>query len=90
MVIVFAAGDSGPESETVLEPATAKNVITVGGADNVQPFGGSDGCGVGDDEADNANEIASIFIARPVRGWTPQARSRRAQHARQRRSGASA
>jgi hypothetical protein len=90
MVIVFAAGDSGPGSETVLEPGTAKNVITVGGADNVQPFGGSDECGIGDDEADSANEIALLLLARPVRGRTPQARPRRAFHARQRRRGSGA
>ena len=57
MVIVFAAGDSGPGGETILEPGTAKNVITVGGADNVQPFGGYDECGLGDADAENANVI---------------------------------
>jgi hypothetical protein len=65
MVILFAAGDSGPDSQTVLEPATAKNVITVGGADNVQLFGGSDTCGVGDNEADDANEIAPFSSRGP-------------------------
>jgi hypothetical protein len=59
MVIVFAAGNSGPASQTIDQPATAKNVLSVGGADNVQPFGGEDGCGVGDSEADSANEIAT-------------------------------
>ncbi len=59
MVIVFAAGNSGPGTQTIDEPGTAKNVITVGGADNVQPFGGDDGCGVSDGEADSANEIAT-------------------------------
>jgi hypothetical protein len=58
MVIVFAAGNAGPEVQSVDQPGTAKNVITVGAADNVQPFGGSDDCGVADDEADSANEIA--------------------------------
>jgi hypothetical protein len=65
MVIIFAAGDSGSSNETVLEPSTAKNVICVGGAANVQPFGGSDGCGVGDNEADDANEIASFSSRGP-------------------------
>jgi hypothetical protein len=65
MVIVFAAGDSGPAEGTVLEPGTAKNVLDVGGADNVQPFGGADGCGVGDDEAESANEIASFSSRGP-------------------------
>ncbi len=57
MVILFAAGNSGPSGQTINSPGTAKNVITVGGADNVQPFGGEDECGVGDDEADSANEM---------------------------------
>jgi hypothetical protein len=59
MVILFAAGNFGPDDQTVDEPGTAKNVFTVGAADNVQLFGGEDGCGVGDDEADSANEITS-------------------------------
>jgi len=65
MVIVFAAGDSGTNSQSVVEPGTAKNVLTVGGADSVQLFGGSDGCGIGDDEADNANEIAPFSSRGP-------------------------
>jgi hypothetical protein len=65
MVIVFADGDSGPSSQTVLEPSTAKNVITVGGAQNVQIFGGSDTCGVGDDQADNANNMVSFSSRGP-------------------------
>jgi len=65
MVMVFADGDSGPGSQTVVEPSTAKNVIAVGGADNVQPFGGDDGCGVGDDEADDANDLAPFSSRGP-------------------------
>jgi hypothetical protein len=65
MVIVFAAGDSGSGSETVLEPGTAKNVLDVGGADNVRPFGGADSCGVGDNEAESANEIAPFSSRGP-------------------------
>lgn len=57
MVIVFAAGNSGPGGGTIDDPATAKNVISVGGADNVQPFGAADGCGIGDNQAGSANEI---------------------------------
>jgi hypothetical protein len=57
MVTLFAAGNFGPATQTIDQPATAKNVIAVGGADNVQLFGGDDGCGIGDNEADNANEI---------------------------------
>jgi hypothetical protein len=57
MVILFAAGNFGPDDTTIDEPATAKNVIAVGGAENVQLFGGEDGCGVGDNEANSANEV---------------------------------
>src|SRR6202034_2088769 len=58
MVIVFAAGNSGDSgAETVASPATAKNVISVGAADNVQPFGGADKGGIGDSESSSANEI---------------------------------
>jgi hypothetical protein len=41
MVIVFAAGNSGPGARTMGSPATGKNVITAGGSQNVRP-------GVGD------------------------------------------
>lgn len=57
MVMVFAAGNSGSGAITVGSPGTAKNVITVGAAENVQAFGGSDGSGISDAEADSANDI---------------------------------
>jgi hypothetical protein len=41
MVVVFAAGNSGPSARTMGAPASAKNVITAGGSQNVRP-------GVGD------------------------------------------
>jgi hypothetical protein len=65
MVIVFAAGNSGPSGQTVDQPATAKNVITVGAADNVQQFGAEDGCFIGDDEAGSANEIKTTSSRGP-------------------------
>jgi hypothetical protein len=37
----------------------------VGGADNVQPFGGADRCGVGDNEAENANGMAPFSSRGP-------------------------
>jgi hypothetical protein len=61
MVIVFAAGNDGPYAETVSPPGTAKNVITVGAAQNVQLFGGCDASDICDDEADDANSI--IFFS---------------------------
>ena len=65
MVIVFAAGNLGPAGQTIDEPATAKNVIAVGAADNVQPFGGYDGCNIGDNQADSANEILDLSSRGP-------------------------
>jgi hypothetical protein len=61
MVIVFANGNSGPGVQTVTPPATGKNVFSVGAAENVQPFGMSDGCGIADSGADSANDI--IFFS---------------------------
>ena len=72
MVIVFAAGNSGPSSGSIGAPGTAKNVITVGAGENVHPFpsleggnslNGSDGCGSDDASADNANDMA-VFSSR--------------------------
>ena len=65
MVIVIAAGNDGPNGGTVDSPGTGKNVISVGAADNVQPFGGSDGSIVSDAEASSANEIASFSSRGP-------------------------
>ncbi len=65
MVIVFAAGNSGSGPQTVAAPGTGKNVITVGAADNVQPFGGPDGSGVDDDQASNVNNIANFSSRGP-------------------------
>ena len=57
MVIVFAAGNAGSGASTVGSPGTGKNIICVGAAENVQPFGGSDASGVSDSGADSANDI---------------------------------
>jgi hypothetical protein len=66
MIIVFSAGNEGlAGAQTVSSPSTAKNVISVGAADNVQPFGGADGGGIGDSEASSANEIASFSSRGP-------------------------
>ena len=57
MVIVFAAGNSGPGLQTVGSPATAKNVITVG-AGETSSFSGSQTARAFDDRlANNANDI---------------------------------
>ncbi|HEY7002581.1 MAG TPA: S8 family serine peptidase, partial [Candidatus Udaeobacter sp.] len=59
--ILFTTGNSGPGGTTCGSPGTAKNVISVGAAENVHPFGGADGCGIADSGADNANDI--IFFS---------------------------
>jgi hypothetical protein len=62
MVIVFAAGNDGPDAKSVSPPATGKNIISVGAAENVQAFGGNnDGADLGgttDAQADDANAVA--------------------------------
>jgi hypothetical protein len=62
--IVFAAGNSGPNGNTVSSPATAKNVISVGASENVR--GGTDGCFIFGTGADSANDIISFSSRGPV------------------------
>ena len=74
LVVVFAAGNSGTSGISV--PGTAKNVITVGAAENVHSHAtanggnnnnpaGNDGCGIGDTVADSANDMASFSSRGP-------------------------
>ena len=65
-VIVFAAGNGGAGANTVGEPSTAKNVITVGAAENVNPFGGADNCGIADTGANNANDVIGFSSRGPT------------------------
>lgn len=65
-VIVFSAGNSGSGANTIGSPGTGKNVITVGAAENVHPFGGADGCNIADTGADNANDIISFSSRGPT------------------------
>jgi subtilisin-like proprotein convertase family protein len=65
MVIVFAAHNGGPGAGSIGAPGSAKNVLTCGAAENVQPFGGPDGCGEDDTLADNANDIATFSSRGP-------------------------
>lgn len=69
MVIVFAAGNRGTNLNTLGAPGTAKNVITVGAAENVRSTStanggnssfGNDGCGYSDANSDSANDLASF------------------------------
>lgn len=63
MTILIAAGNSGPRYRRHSDLASGKNTISVGATENVHPFSGLDGCQTGDDEADNADEMA-IFSGR--------------------------
>ncbi|QUV81077.1 S8 family serine peptidase [Chloracidobacterium sp. D] len=72
LVVVFAAGNSGTSGIGV--PGTAKNVITVGAAENVHSHSianggnhpaGNDGCNTPDTGADSANDMASFSSRGP-------------------------
>jgi subtilisin-like proprotein convertase family protein len=65
MVIVFSAGNSGAGANSIGSPGTGKNVFCIGAAENVQPFGGNDGCGIADSGADNANDIIGFSSRGP-------------------------
>lgn len=74
MTFVFAAGNDGPGPTTVSPPATAKNVIAVGAAENVRSLStanggnnaaGEDGSGVTDLGADNANDMIDFSSRGP-------------------------
>ena len=65
MVIVFVAGNDGPSRTTINTPGTGKNIISVGGSENVQPFGGADGSGVGDTGANSANDVIGFSSRGP-------------------------
>ncbi len=60
MVIVVAAGNSGPDETSITSPGTAKNVITVGASENYLP----------DFTSDNPYNIAGFSS----RGWTQDGR----------------
>jgi acyl-homoserine lactone acylase PvdQ len=66
MVIIVAAGNKGPDAYTVGSPATAKNVIAVGGTEGVRPFGAADGCTIGDSGANSFNDIISFSSRGPT------------------------
>jgi subtilisin-like proprotein convertase family protein len=74
ITIVFSAGNAGYGAQTVGSPGTAKNVITVGAAENVHSHStanggndasGNDGCGIADSGADSAEDIISFSSRGP-------------------------
>ncbi len=65
MIVVFSAGNAGPGAGTTGSPGNAKNVITVGAAENYRPTV-MDGCGIAAAEADNAQDIISFSSRGPT------------------------
>ncbi len=74
MVIVFSDGDDGPTARSISPPATGKNVLAVGGTENVRSMStanggnnaaGEDGCATFDTDANSANDIASFSSRGP-------------------------
>ncbi|MCX7017098.1 MAG: S8 family serine peptidase, partial [Candidatus Sumerlaeota bacterium] len=63
LTMCFAAGNAGRSGTGAIgSPATAKNVVAVGAAENCNPFD-TDGCGIGPTGADNVAELA-VFSSR--------------------------
>lgn len=58
MVVIFSAGNSGPEEKTIAAPGTGKNVIAVGSSENYRPKQGS--------SADNIEEVPSYSSRGPT------------------------
>ena len=65
LAVVFAAGNDGSTSNTVSTPGTAKNVITVGASENFRQTG-TDGCGIGNTGANDADDLISFSSRGPV------------------------
>lgn len=61
----FSAGNAGAGASTLGSPATAKNVIAVGAAEN-SDADGFDGCGVGPSGADNWRDIINFSSRGPT------------------------
>jgi Subtilase family len=74
MVIIFAAGNNGPQGYTINSPGSAKNVITVGASENVRSLSttnggndpqGNDACYNPDTSADNAADMTDFSSRGP-------------------------
>ncbi|MFN8454312.1 MAG: S8 family serine peptidase [Anaerolineae bacterium] len=66
MVIIFSAGNSGADAGTIGSPGTAKNVLTVGAAENTHGFSGADRCGIDDFGANSLNDIIDFSSRGPT------------------------
>jgi hypothetical protein len=77
MIVVFAAGNAGPGAKSIDSPGSAKNVITVGAAENVRSLstanGGTDSAGDSgcpsdmDTNSNSADDIANFSSRGPCR-----------------------
>ncbi len=65
LTVLFAAGNASGGGK-VLTPATGKNVIAVGASENYRPEGIVDGCGVGDEGADNVDDVVDFSSGGPL------------------------
>jgi hypothetical protein len=65
MIYFFAAGNDGPGAGTLGTPATAKNVISVGAAEN-SDADGLDGCNVGPSGADDRRDLVFFSSRGPA------------------------
>ena len=66
LIYIFSAGNQG-NSGTIGNPATAKNVITVGASENYRPYD-IDGCNKGPTAADDVMDIAAFSSRGPAVG----------------------
>jgi len=57
LFFMFAAGNDGSSSGTVGSPGGAKNVLCVGASENYDNASGTDGCGIANSGANNAQDI---------------------------------
>jgi hypothetical protein len=72
LIMLFAAGNSGPSSATVGTPGNGKNIITVGASENQRPSdedgNWTDGCAVGPTGADDAMDVIGFSSRGPSPG----------------------
>lgn len=65
ITIIFSAGNDGPYPSTIGSPGNAKNVLTVGAAENYRPTW-TDGCSISPQGADNARDIIDFSSRGPT------------------------
>jgi len=68
LIYVFAAGNQGPEENTIGSPGTGKNVITVGATENLRPFPTPPDNICGPDPADDPHNVVAFSSRGPAQG----------------------